>query len=559
MYCLRCATRLCTGPAMRRAPATLSRLNAAQLAAALFALTLMTISSASAKSPMPGSGASSSTPAASGEIGNSVAYAVPRDAPAPDTEIILPQPLPPSAVAQYKRILALQAQGKFAAADRIIARLDDGSLLGPVLADRYLDAGYHSSSAELLHWYEQYNNQPDAAAIYQLLLKKLPPGAVPPLAPQLSLLPEARMTAGAAAKPAANPDGVLWRARFMSGVAAWRRGDIAKAGPIFMRAATMPHSSADDRAAGAFWAARAALRLQQPMAYLQWLQRAAAAPDSFYGILAGRLLGQGFSPAGAAATLTEADITAVDAAPDGHLAFGLLQLGEPARAATALRALYPDIQNNPDLARAVMTVAAHAGMVDVTIAISSALPNPIDAIAGAHLPLPALHPAGGFTVDPSLVYALTRTESGFDVGATSPAGARGLMQLMPDTAGYIGRNNGISGDVANPAANLALGQAYIRYLGQQSGIAGNLLAVLASYNAGPGNAAAWVSGIHEGSDPLVFLETIPNDETRRFVRQVLADSWIYAEEIGLQPASLDALARGNFPRLSLNTAGIAAN
>ncbi len=539
----------------------LSRLNAARLAVAFFALTLMTISSASAKSPKPGSGAGSPnvSAAAGADDGDSVAYAVPRDAPAPGTEIILPQPLPPSAVAQYKRILALQAQNEFAAADRIIARLDDSTLLGPVLADRYLSSGYHSSSAELLHWYEQYNNQPDAAAVYQLLLKRLPPGTVPPLAPQLSLLPEASLTAGAAAKPTAATDSQAWRVRFMSGLTAWRRGDIDKAGPIFMRTATMAHTSADDRAAGAFWAARAALRLRQPSAYLQWLQRAAAAPDSFYGILAGRLLGQGFGPTGIAATMTEADVTAVDATPDGHLAFGLLQLGEPARAATALRALYPDIQANPDLARAVMTVAAHAGLVDVTIAISSALPNPIDDIAGAHLPLPALHPAGGFTIDPSLVYALTRTESGFDVSATSPAGARGLMQLMPDTAGYIGRSSGISGDVADPSANLALGQAYIRYLGQQNGIDGNLLAVLASYNAGPGNAAAWVSGIHDGSDPLVFLETIPNDETRRFVHQVLADSWIYAEEIGLQPASLDELARGNFPRLSLNTAGIAAN
>jgi len=47
----------------------------------------------------------------------------------------------------------------------------------------------------------------------------------------------------------------------------------------------------------------------------------------------------------------------------------------------------------------------------------------------------------------------------------------------------------------------------------------------------------------------MFIETIPNDQTRHFVHQVLADSWIYAEEIGLKPESLDDIAQGNFPQL----------
>ena len=131
--------------------------------------------------------------------------------------------------------------------------------------------------------------------------------------------------------------------------------------------------------------------------------------------------------------------------------------------------------------------------------------------------------------------------------AVSRCGARGLMQLMPSTAAVMHREEGVSGTLSDPSANLAYGQAYLTYLGQQPGINNNLLAIIASYNAGPGAAAAWYNELQSSSDPLLFIETISNAETRRFVRQVMADSWLYAEEIGLQPQSLNQLAAGSFP------------
>jgi soluble lytic murein transglycosylase len=545
---------------MRGALRTLSRPNAAFILAAFFA-GLVVPTCASAKTPDTGAGPGPTLPSdapLSALSGDSVAYAVPRNAPGADVEIILPQPLPPSAVAQVKRILALQTRGDYTDSDRLIGNLDDTTLLGPILADRYLSPKYRSNAAELLHWYEQYNGQPEAGAVYQLLLKKQARNAVAPLAPVLSLLPEQTVTSGASARPSGTPDNPVWRRLFVSALGDWQRGKIAGAAPLFARAAAMNGISTENRAAAQFWMARAALRLQQPAAYLDGLHQAASAPGTFYGILAGRLLGQGLGPTGIAATLTEADITAVDATPNGHLAFALLQVGATDEAATALRALWPDMQTDPDLGRAIMAVAARAGLVDVALAIGAQVASPDNEIAGATLPMPPLHPQGGFTVDPALVYALVRNESGFEPGATSPCGARGLMQLMPVTANYIARNAGIAGPITAPATNLAVGQSYIRFLSNQNGISGNLLAVLASYNAGPNAAAAWYNALRDDSDPLVFLETIPNDQTRRFVHQVLADSWIYAEEIGLKPASLDNLAEGNFPLLDLTSAPAAA-
>ncbi|GLR68531.1 hypothetical protein GCM10010909_32120 [Acidocella aquatica] len=540
----------------------LSRLNVTRLALAtvsVFALGLVVPTSAAAKSPVWGQGTGPMPPPsapASATGGDTVAYAVPRNAPSPDVEIVLPEPLPPSAVAMYQRILAAQSAGAFTEADRLIARLDDTTLVGPILAQRYLSNNYITKPAELLAWYAQYSSQPEAADVYALMQHKLRASQMP-AAPVVSLLPETTITAGAAARPVAAPDSYVWHRRFMAGIQAWEKGDLTSAAAAFDATAGMAGISDDDRAASQFWAARAALRMQQPEAYLNWLHQAAWAGDSFYGMLAGRLLGQGFGPSGIAATLTEADITAVDATPDGHLAFALLQVGATDQAETALRALWPAIQANPDLGRAVMAVAARAGLVDVTISVASELPSPVDEIAGAHLPLPALHPSGGFTIDPALVYALARTESGFDVHAVSRCGARGLMQLMPVTASYVSRQEGVSGSLSDPSANLALGQGYIRYLGGQPGINNNLLAILASYNAGPNAAAGWTS--QDDSDPLLFIETIPNDETRRFVRQVMADSWLYAEEIGLKPESLDQLAQGNFPQLGANFYTASAN
>jgi soluble lytic murein transglycosylase len=555
---------------MRGALQTLTRLNAAKIGLATAALLVLNTAPGAvawARSQSlgtgPGTNSSTATPAiatnTSGGAADTVAYAVPRDAPLPDMEVVLPQPLPPSALAQYGRILTLQDHGDFKAADEMIGRLDDTTLLGPILADRYLSSDYISSVPELKSWLAQYGSQPAAPAIYALLREKSPGTAASLPSPMLSLLPETTLTPEGAARPSLVPDNSAWRRIFMRGLNDWQVGDIAAAQPLFVQAAEMGNISDDDRATADFWSARAALRLQQPEDYLNWLHEASMADDSFYGMLAGRLLGQGFGPTGIAATLTEADITAVDATPDGHLAFALLQLGETGEAATALRALWPGIQTDAGFAHSVMAVAARAGLVDVAIAIAGQTPAAGNEIADARLPLPALHPDGGFTVDPPLVYALTRTESGFDAQAVSPAGARGLMQLMPVTAHFIARNQGIEGATSNPSANLALGQGYIHYLGEQPGINENLLAIIASYNAGPNAAANWYNMLQVDSDPLVFIETIPNAQTRRFVHQVLADSWIYAEEIGLRPRSLDDIAEGNYPQLGRYNALAAAN
>lgn len=106
----------------------------------------------------------------------------------------------------------------------------------------------------------------------------------------------------------------------------------------------------------------------------------------------------------------------------------------------------------------------------------------------------------------------------------------------------------LSGRLRDPSLNLDLGQRYVDYLAGQDMISGDLLRLLASYNAGPGNVARWNTTLRDGGDPLLYIEAIPIDETRAYVPRVLAYTWIYAARLHLATPTLDELAAGGWPQ-----------
>jgi soluble lytic murein transglycosylase len=134
-------------------------------------------------------------------------------------------------------------------------------------------------------------------------------------------------------------------------------------------------------------------------------------------------------------------------------------------------------------------------------------------------------------LDPYLVMALIREESGFNPKATSGAGARGLMQLLPQTAREVAREGRgpkrrprSAGNLSNPNYNLRAG---CRYLGEMvREFNGSLEQALAAYNAGPDRVKQWVGG-RSFPEPAAFVESIPFAETRAYVQAVLRDTDVY--------------------------------
>lgn len=140
------------------------------------------------------------------------------------------------------------------------------------------------------------------------------------------------------------------------------------------------------------------------------------------------------------------------------------------------------------------------------------------------LPNPYAHTVNDVTreqdIDPLFVVAIMRTESGFDARAVSPKGARGLMQLMPETAIWAAEQMNIEFDVAqidDPAMNVRIAVWYIRHLIEA--FESNMPPVIAAYNAGPGNVRRWLDeGTWAGT--LATIDSIPFLETRQYVRKV---------------------------------------
>lgn len=144
-------------------------------------------------------------------------------------------------------------------------------------------------------------------------------------------------------------------------------------------------------------------------------------------------------------------------------------------------------------------------------------------------------------LDEAWLYGVIRQESRFELDAHSSAGARGLMQLMPATAKWVARRIGHKGyrhsKMSELETNLSLGIFYLKHILDLSG--GQMVLASAAYNAGPTRARQWSADVPlEGA---IYVETIPLNETRSYVKKVLSNTLYYAGILGQQPPTLKSL------------------
>lgn len=334
------------------------------------------------------------------------------------------------------------------------------------------------------------------------------------------------------------------QADWIAGLAAWRQRDYEAAATQFLYAAQRANNP-ELAAAGNFWAARAALNARAPHAVSQYLRRAAAKSETFYGLLAAEALGVTIE---ATTDATLERLPVVEALPNVRAALALAEIGE-AKLADELIRHQAKIGDGRDHA-ALALLAGKLNMPATQLWLAHNGPNGAVASVAARYPAPETWaPEGGWRVDKSLIFAHALEESQFRANVTSPAGARGVLQVRPSTAAAIARRHSMAlGSLFDPAVNIAFGQMFIEQLRDRPETGGMLPKVIAAYNAGPLPLATWNAKAGDNSDPLLYIESIPYWETRAYVTTVMRNYWMYQLQSGEQTRSMAALAQGMWPR-----------
>ncbi len=356
------------------------------------------------------------------------------------------------------------------------------------------------------------------------------------LARRLLRANEAELAYAVVASPAASAEGALDSA-FLAGWIALRRLDRAEqaAGHFSRLAGLSPAAITQGRAH--YWLGRAQAAGDEAAARASFAE-AARWPTTYYGQLAALALGDDALASRIAATQDPAWDNAralAFLAQDGARAAVLLAAwGEPRRAKAFIARLdevAPDAAERALAAR----LALGLGLPDTAVAIARRAGRDGVMLPGAGWPAAVEPPGGG--VEQAVILGLIRQESSFDVQATSPVGARGLMQLMPGTAAAVAKKLGVAANVpaltVDAAYNMRLGTTYLRDLLTQFDSA--LPLAIAGYNAGPGRVRDWLVA----QDPwageaamIDWIELIPFNETRNYVQRVIENIVLYRAQLG---------------------------
>ncbi len=323
---------------------------------------------------------------------------------------------------------------------------------------------------------------------------------------------------------------------WLSGWIALRHlGDPARAAAHFdahRRAVSTPISLGR----AGYWLGRAHEAMGDETLARRWHAAGAEHPTSFYGQLAAERIGRDIR-ADLAENAPLADPDALLRRDDRARAALLLQQAGHTQRARLFLLHAAETARDRETFSALGALALRMGRPELAIRVGKA------AAAAGHVIMPLYYPLeDGLmrldSVEPALAKAIARQESEMNPLAVSPAGALGLMQLMPRTAEATARRLGLPYRQArlttDPAFNARLGGAYLAQMLDRFG--GATILAAAAYNAGPNRVDAWLAQSGDPRDPRIdavdWIESIPFRETRNYVQRVMEGLHVYRVRLG---------------------------
>lgn len=302
------------------------------------------------------------------------------------------------------------------------------------------------------------------------------------------------------------------------------------------------------RSRGAYWTARAAEAMEMPHVANLWYAVAARFPTTYYGQLALAKLAPKSPLKLPAEPQPSADEVAAFKKHELTRAVEILaQVGETERLRPFVLTLAA-FSEQPGWRALTADLAHLAGRPDLAVLTAKNAERDGQILLRVGYPTVDLPPPGGQDesrpIEAALALAVIRQESAFWPEAVSSAGARGLMQLMPNTARHVAKmfnvayaRERLTGD---PHYNLKLGTAYLAQMVEDFG--GSYVLALAAYNAGPSRARQWIRDLgapgQSWADTIDWIESIPFGETRNYIQRVLENLQVYRSRLTSTPAPL---------------------
>lgn len=289
-------------------------------------------------------------------------------------------------------------------------------------------------------------------------------------------------------------------------------------------------------ARGAYWAGRAAEAKKDPALAKEWYGKAAKHVTTFYGQLAAPHLGSSLK-----------DLIPADPAPTPAVrktfenrelvkAIKLVARGKNHQWQRSFVLALMEQVKTPEEQELVTELAIDLQRPDLAVVASKhAVRLGVQLVATGYPTSPL--PKNGGSLENALLLAVMRQESAFDTEATSSAGARGLMQIMPSTAKQLARALKMPfapEKMTDPQYNMTLGSYYLSDI--VADFNGSYVMGLAGYNAGPSRVRAWIKAYGDprtgAIDMIDWIELIPFQETRDYVQRVLENLQIYRTRLG---------------------------